>query len=400
MNADDTAVRGFLPPLRVGLSGTAEGGYPVHIGRGLLDRLGELVARAAPADRYVVIADAEVGALYGVRATASLTAAGLRSVTLTFPAGERSKSRATWAELTDRMLSAGVGRDGAIVALGGGVTGDLAGFTASTYMRGLPFVVVPTSLLAMLDSAIGGKTGLDTPAGKNTVGAFHHPCLVVVDPDLLGTLPSAQRRAGLAEAVKSAAIADEALFGWIEERAASLREGDIAALEYLVTSCLRIKAEVVAADPEEAGRRQVLNFGHTAGHALEALAELRLPHGEAVAAGMRLEARLGEGAGVTQPGTAGRLAAALDSCGLPDAIAAAGASERFGGPVTAERLLDAAAADKKARRGAVRWVLLRRIGEVARAADGGWAHALPDEGLSTRLSAALRAAADVRDSAS
>ncbi|HSM07589.1 MAG TPA: 3-dehydroquinate synthase [Gemmatimonadota bacterium] len=386
--------------LRVHVPGAPERDYPVRVGRGLLDRLGALVSEAAPAHRYVVIADAEVAALYGARAGAALAAAGLHSDLLTFPAGERHKSRSTWAELTDQMLVAGVGRDAAVVALGGGVTGDLAGFTAATYMRGLPFVVVPTSLLAMLDSAVGGKTGLDTPAGKNTVGAFHHPRAVIADPDLLVTLPAAQLRAGLAEGVKAAAIADAELFTWIEEQAVALRDGEISTLERLVMSCLRIKAKVVAADPEEAGRREVLNFGHTAGHALEALAGLALPHGEAVAAGMRIEARLGEGAGVTEQGTVARLAAVLDACGLPDAVHAPGASARFSGPLTADRLLAAAAADKKARRGAVRWVLLRRIGEVARTSDGGWAHRLGGEELSARLAAALRAASDVRDFAS
>lgn len=383
--------------LRVEVPGPPECDYPVRLGRGLLDRLGSFVAEVAPAHRYVVIADAEVGALYGARAVAALEVSGLRGDLLTFPAGERHKSRSTWADLTDRMLAAGVGRDAVVVALGGGVTGDLGGFTAATYMRGLPFVVVPTSLLAMLDSAIGGKTGLDTPAGKNTVGAFHHPRAVIVDPDLLTTLPAAERRAGLAEGVKAAAIADAGLFTWIEEHSAALRDGEISALEQLVTSSLTIKATVVAADPEEAGRREVLNFGHTAGHALEALAGLALPHGEAVAAGMRIEARLGEGVGMTEQGTAARLAAVLDACGLPDAVRAPGASERFGGALTADRLLGAAEADKKARRGTIRWVLLRRIGEVARAADGGWAHGIAAEELSAPLATALRATADVRD---
>lgn len=397
-----TATGGASEPLilRVNVPGSPQRDYPVRVGRGLLDRLGALVSEAAPAHRYVLIADAEVAALYGARAESAFEVAGLRADLLTFPAGERHKSRSTWAELTDRMLAAGIGRDAAVVALGGGVTGDLAGFTASTYMRGLPFVVVPTSLLAMLDSAVGGKTGLDTPAGKNTVGAFHHPRAVIVDPDLLATLPAAERRAGLAEGVKAAAIADAGLFTWIEERAVALRDGEIPALEHLVTSSLSIKAKIVAADPEEAGGREVLNFGHTAGHALEALAGLELSHGEAVAAGMRLEARLGERVGVTEPGTAARLAAALDACGLPDAVRAPGASERFGGVLTAERLLGAAAADKKARRGTVRWVLLQSIGGVAPAADGGWAHAFAADELSTQLAAALRPAADVRDSAS
>jgi len=386
--------------LRVHVPGAPEREYPVRVGRGLLDRLGALASDAAPAHRYVVVADAEVAALYGARAESAFAAAGLHADLLTFPAGERHKSRSTWAELTDRMLATGVGRDAAVVALGGGVTGDLARFTAATYMRGLPFVVVPTSLLAMLDSAIGGKTGLDTPAGKNTVGAFHHPRAVFVDPDLLATLPAPERRAGLAEGVKAAAIAEAGLFSWIEERAAALRDGEISTLERLVMSSLRIKANVVAADPEEAGRREVLNFGHTAGHALEALAEFTLPHGEAVAAGMRIEARLGEEAGVTEPGTAGRLAAVLDACGLPDVLRAPGARGRFGGALTADRLLTRAAVDKKARGGSARWVLLRRIGEVARAPDGGWSHRLPAEELPARLMAALRATADVRDSAS
>ncbi len=398
----NTATGGASEPLvlRVNVPGSPERDYPVRVGRGLLDRLGSLAAEAAPAHRYVLIADAEVAALYGARVESAFGVAGLRADLLTFPAGERHKSRSTWAELTDRMLAAGVGRDAAVVALGGGVTGDLGGFTAATYMRGLPFVVVPTSLLAMLDSAVGGKTGLDTPAGKNTVGAFHHPRAVIVDPDLLATLPAAQRRAGLAEGVKAAAIADARLFTWIEERAVALRDGEISALEHLVTSSLSIKAKIVSADPEEAGRREALNFGHTAGHALEALAGLELSHGEAVAAGMRIETRLGEGTGVTEPGTAARLEALLDACGLPDVARVPVASERFGGVLTADRLLAAAAADKKVRGGTARWVLLRRIGEVARAADGGWAHGIAAEELSPQLTAALRAAADVRDSAS
>lgn len=399
MNAGDPNVAA-PSPLLVRVPSRNERTYPVHVGRGLFARLGELAAKAVPAHRYVVIADDVVGALYGREATAGLAAAGLRSELLTFPAGERHKSRATWADLSDRMLAAGVGRDAAIVAVGGGVTGDLAGFTASTYMRGLPWIGVPTSLLAMLDSAVGGKTGVDTPAGKNTVGSFYHPRLVVVDPDLLGTLPSAQRGAGLAEGVKTAAIADAGLFEWIEERAAALRDGDTAALERLVASCLRIKAEVVTADPEEAGRREILNFGHTAGHALETLAGLTLPHGEAVAAGMRIEALLGEDVGVTEPGTADRLATTLDACGLPDAARAVSARDLVHGPVTAERLLEAAAADKKGRRGVARWVLLGRIGLVARDDDGHWSHTLVAEELPGRLAAALRAAADVRDSAS
>lgn len=355
----------------------------------MLARLGEAVAATVPAHRYAVVADSRVAELYGAGAIESLAASGLQAELFTFPAGERNKSRAAWADLTDRMAASGCGRDACVVALGGGVTGDLAGFLAATYMRGLSLVAVPTSLLAMLDSSVGGKTALDTDAAKNLVGAFHHPRLVVVDPDVLATLPALQRRAGLAEAVKTAAIRDSGLFSWIEDRAAALESGDIQHLSELIARCIRIKAEVVAADPEEAGLRQVLNFGHTAGHALEDLAGLALLHGEAVAAGMRLESRLGEALGITEAGTTDRLESVLSACGIPDVI---------DGASTAGALLEAAASDKKNRGGRHRWVLLRRIGEVARTADGEWSHDAEPATVERHLTAALRRAAEVRDS--
>lgn len=386
--------------LRIGVPTAPERTYPVRVGRGVLDRLGELVAAHGAWTRAVVIADADVGRLYGDAAVKSLEAAGTAARLVTFPPGEAAKSRATWTDLTDRLLAAGLGRDGLVVALGGGVTGDLAGFVASTYMRGVPWVVVPTSLLAMLDSAVGGKTGVDTPAGKNLVGAFHHPRLVVVDPDLLATLPERHLRAGLAEGVKTAAIRDAGLFAWMEDNAAGLRAANSEALDRLVRGCVEHKAEVVGADPEEAGLRQILNFGHTAGHAVELLSGYSLLHGEAVAAGMRLESRLGEALGVTEAGSAERLARLLDACGLPDVLAGSTPAGTFEAAVTPRALLEAAGADKKARGGGVRWVLLERIGAVAPDADGAWSHGFGTETLTRALDAAFPAAADVRDSAS
>ncbi|MGD8496645.1 MAG: 3-dehydroquinate synthase family protein, partial [Gemmatimonadales bacterium] len=212
--------------LRVGVPTAPAPTYPVRLERGAFRRLGEIVAELGDWSRVIVVADATVAALYGEDAVRSLEAAGMAATLETFAAGEAAKSRSTWSELTDRLLAAGLGRDGLVVALGGGVTGDLAGFVAATYMRGLPWVVAPTSLLAMLDSAVGGKTAVDTPDGKNLVGAFHHPRLVVADPDLLATLPPAHVRAGLAEGVKTAAIRDVGLFEWMEEHAAELRGGD------------------------------------------------------------------------------------------------------------------------------------------------------------------------------
>jgi 3-dehydroquinate synthase len=352
--------------------------------------MGELVAALPGIDRCVVVADENVAALYGEIAVTSLETAGLPARLTTFPAGEASKSRASWAELTDRLLVDGLARDGLVVALGGGVTGDLAGFVASTYLRGVPLVSVPTSLLAMLDSSVGGKTGVDTDSGKNLVGTFHHPVLVVVDPDLLSTLPPRHLRAGMAEGVKMAAIRDATLFETLEDQAAELRDGDPAALLRLIEASVRHKAEVVAADPAEAGLRQILNFGHTAGHALETLSGYTLLHGEAVAAGMRLESRLGEAVDVTQVGTTARLEALLDAVGLLP-------PERWPG---VDALLAAASVDKKIREGKVRWVLLERIGAVAPDSRGAWTHELDDGAVVAGLRAAFPAEADVRDSAS
>lgn len=376
--------------LRVAIPEDPGSGYPVHIGQGLLERLGELAAVSAPADRYAIIADDRVGELYGDVTREALASAELKGELFTFPAGEASKSRESWTSLTDRMLDAGYGRDAAVVALGGGVTGDLAGFVAATYMRGVPLIAVPTSLLAMLDSSVGGKTAIDTPGAKNSVGAFHHPALVVVDPSLLATLPEAHLTAGLAEAVKAAAIRDPDLFGRIEIRGAELAAGEVEPLTRLIERCIRIKADVVSIDPTEKALREVLNFGHTAGHALEVLSGYRILHGRAVAAGMRIEAHLGEAAGVTEEGTAARLETVLTACGL--------ASLPSETPPTARALLEAAASDKKARRGRTRWVLLERIGSVAPAPDGSWSHVLPAEEAAAWLSGALRATAHVRDS--
>ena len=363
--------------------------YSVDIVRGGLAELGDCVAKAAPAHRYALITDSHVAGVYADAALASLTRAGCDARLFVFPAGESNKSRFTWSTVSDEMLACGFGRDSAIVALGGGVVGDLAGFVAATYMRGIPFVGVPTSLLAMVDASVGGKTGLDTEGVKNAIGAFHHPRLVLIDPELLSTLPQAHLRAGLAEAVKTAAIRDAERFAWIEARAGALADGDLDLLTELIGACVQIKSIVVSRDPEEADLRQILNFGHTAGHAIEALAGLSVLHGEAVAAGMRLEARLGEAIGVTDPGTADRLDTVLMACGIPNLL---------DGSVTAGALLEAAGSDKKNRAGSPRWVLLRRIGEVATSDAESHSFAIDDRQLLEVLDAALRTASKRADS--
>ncbi len=375
--------------IEVTVPGTDDRRYQVIVARGALAELGERTVAAAPAHKYALIADSRVAELHAEQALSSLAEAGCDAQLLVFPAGEWNKSRAAWGVLSDELLECGFGRDAAVVALGGGVAGDLSGFVASTFMRGVPFVVVPSSLLAMVDASIGGKTGLDTDRAKNAVGTFHHPRLVLIDPELLATLPKPHLRAGLAEAIKTAAIRDADLFAWIEANAADLAGGDLETLAELISACAAIKAAVVSADPAEEGLRQILNFGHTAGHALEALAGLALLHGEAVAAGMRLEARIGEAIGVTEAGTSIRLDEALEACGVPNLL---------DGSVRADRLLEAAATDKKNRGGLPHWVLLRRIGEVATDDAGSYSTAIEDDRVLEHLEAALRTAADDADS--
>ncbi|MFQ5889994.1 MAG: 3-dehydroquinate synthase [Gemmatimonadota bacterium] len=379
----------MVPQLRVPIPGAGPGEYLVEIERGSLDLLPDRCLHRAPAHRYAVIADSRVAELLGKRVLAAFREAGCPADLFAFPAGEWNKTREEWARLSDELLAAGLGRDGAIIALGGGVTGDLAGFVAATYMRGVPVVQVPTTLLAMLDSSVGGKTGVDTLSAKNAIGAFWQPAHVLIDPELLATLPPHHRAAGLAEAAKAGAVRDAGFFEWMELRAGELAAGDVGALAELIERAVAIKAGVVAADPLERGERAILNFGHTIGHALEALSGYALLHGEAVGAGMRVEARLGEGLGLTRPGTADRLEALLEACGL---------LERPEEERRPEELLEAARRDKKGREGRLRWVLLGGIGEVLRDPEGAYTHALAEEECLVPLAAALRRDTEAADS--
>jgi len=352
--------------------------YAVLVGVGLLRRLPELLREHAPVHRYAVISDDNVAPLYGVDAVERCRDAGLRADLITFPHGEASKTRKQWSILTDRMLEAGLGRDAAVVALGGGVTGDLAGFVAATYLRGIPLVQVPTSMVAMVDASVGGKTGVDVRAGKNLVGAFHAPRVVVADPETTRTLPRRERAQGLAEAVKHGAILDDGYFDRLRDEAPALMDGDVAATNATVLRSVQLKARVVGEDEGESGLREILNFGHTLGHAFEAASSYGIGHGSAVAAGMVLEARLGEGLGVTEPGTARRLEEALAAFGL-------GAVPR--GQVEPSAALGFLGADKKARRGRPRFVLLERVGSVDRAS--GWSREVPDDAVAALLDEAL-----------
>lgn len=354
------------------------GAYPVFVERGIHRRLPRVLRDFAPGHRYAFISDDVVAPLYGEPLVAVTREAGLDASLFVFPAGEVHKTRKQWSILTDAMLSASMGRDTVVVAVGGGVVGDLAGFVAATFLRGVPVVQVPTTLVAMIDSSIGGKTGVDVKAGKNLVGAFHPPAAVVIDPEAARTLSPPERAQGLAEALKHGAILDEAYLVRLEEGASALLEGDMAATEWAVARSVALKADVVSRDEREGGLREILNFGHTFGHALEAASGYLLRHGDAVAAGMVLEARLGEALGVTEAGTASRLHRALAAFGLgqvPEVHGGAGA------------VLPFLAADKKSRRGRPRFVLLEGVGKVA--AGEGWSREVPELAAESLLAQAM-----------
>jgi 3-dehydroquinate synthase len=348
----------------------------VRVGSGARARLIEELLAEPPGARLFLIADDNVARLHGRSLAAELRDRGLDAELLEFPAGEASKTRATKQVLEDRLFELGAGRDCAIVAVGGGVTCDLAGFVAATWHRGVPLVHVPTSLLAMVDAAIGGKTAVDLPGGKNLVGAFHQPEAVYADVDLLSTLPDAYFVEGLAEVVKSAVIGDASLFREMESSAERLLARDEEWLERVVLACATLKGRIVRRDERETGRRAVLNFGHTVAHAVETVSNYTVRHGHAVAYGMCVESRLAVDATGFPERHRGRLERLLESLGLPT-----GRDSQF----SVEAIVAATHRDKKVRRDRVRYALPRRIGRML---PGGQAAIVVDD---ADLEAALRA---------
>ena len=325
---------------------------------GAVTDLRALIDERHPGARVAVISDDNVANALG---------SPLPSAThITFPAGEAHKSRETWGRLTDQLLAARFDRRTVIVAFGGGVTTDLAGFVAATLLRGVPWIAVPTTTLAMLDAAVGGKTGVDTAAGKNLVGAFHPPGAVICDPLLLATLPEPNFREGLAEAVKHAATLDDQYGEWLLGHAGAIMARDTATLESLIRRSVELKADVVGEDEREHDRRVVLNAGHTVAHALERATDYAMPHGEAVAIGLVVETRVAERCHIAAPGTADRIAELLRALGLP--IDAPRGLDRL-------RILDAMHADKKNRDGVVHASMVASFGTMARDGES-WTHPL------------------------
>jgi 3-dehydroquinate synthase len=333
-------------------------GYKVLVRPGSLDDLGEKLRELGLNGPLAVVSDENVAALYAGRVSRSLAASGYSSQLVVLPAGEQHKTVATLGRLWEAFLSAGLERGSTVVALGGGVVSDLAGFAAATFLRGLRWVIVPTSLLGMVDASLGGKTGADLPQGKNLVGAFHAPALVLVDPRVLDTLPQVEMRCGLAEAIKHAVIADPALFETCLRTWPALfcTDGN-ARVDYdeLVRRSMAVKIRVIQQDPLEKGLRAVLNFGHTIGHAVEAASGLQVRHGEAVSIGIVAETRLAEQIGLAEKGLADKIGNLLNSVGLPIEIPRA---------LERQALISAIGVDKKRQDGKVRFSLPVRIGEV------------------------------------
>jgi 3-dehydroquinate synthase len=331
----------------------------------------------------VIIGDEHTATLFAKPLARSLGALGAEVLELSMPAGEAHKTRRTKEALEDAMLAAGIDREACVVAVGGGVVLDVAGFVAATYLRGVAHVNVATSLLAMVDAAVGGKTAVSTPAGKNLVGAFHHPRAVLLDTAALATLPPSELRSGLAEAIKHAALWDEALFGRLEAWVASLPEDGAGRSlapppDEIVARAVQIKAEVVALDDRDRGPRHLLNFGHTVAHALEHATGHALAHGHAVAVGMVVEARALAGAGAFPAGDVDRLAALLERVGLPTAP-----------PCGFEAALPFLHRDKKAARGQVRCAAPVRLGRAEPLGDaaGGWLHTVSEQALRAAFAA-------------
>ncbi len=338
----------------------AERSYPVHIGDGLIGRAGALLASRLPLPRAIVVTNPVVASHWLAPLRSSFASAGIDSSVIIVADGEQQKTLATVEDLLTRLLEARAERRTTLIALGGGVVGDIAGFTAAIYQRGMPFIQVPTTLLAQVDSSVGGKTGVNHPLGKNMIGAFHQPRAVLADTQCLRTLPERELAAGLAEVIKYGAIRDAAFFEWLEANVDRLRQRDPSALVHAIAQSCRIKAAIVAADEREAGERALLNFGHTFGHAIEAaLGYGRWLHGEAVAAGMVIAASLSHRIGTLAEADVARLRALIARAGLPVDAPKLGAA----------RYVELMRLDKKVSAGALRFVVLDAIGSGRLRAD-------------------------------
>ena len=341
--------------IEVTVSSNEGDSYEILIGQGLLDQIAGDLSEMSIAHSHALVTDSNVAELYGAKLLGSLEGTLEKVRMIAFPAGEQSKTREIKSFIEDRMLESGFGRDSSVIALGGGVVGDIAGFVAATYMRGVPCVQVPTSLVACVDSSVGGKTAVDTPHGKNLIGAFYQPWRVYVDINTLKTLGPKQLGEGLAEIIKYGVIKSEDLFRYLEANIEKIHGFDNAALLKVIETSCRIKAEVVEKDEKEQNLRKILNFGHTVGHAIEQLSDYTISHGEAISAGMIIEGKIALG----ETGWSGeeqeRLTHLLKRAGLPT---------RPPRGTDIGKIINVMKIDKKARKGKIEMSLPERIGKM------------------------------------
>lgn len=358
-----------MPTVPVRLVKTEDRSYEIVIEKGLLERLPGMVHTLIGAHSYALITDSNVEPLYAAPLLEGFKREGLEAHIISFPAGEAHKTRETKAMVEDLMSQLGMGRDSAVVAIGGGVAGDLASYIAATYTRGLPYVQVPTTIVACVDSSVGGKTGVDTPYGKNLIGAFYQPRAVYADISTLATLPPEEVRNGLAEVIKYGVIRDGALFSMLEGKMPGIIALDDGPITRIVQRSCEIKAEIVEQDERESNLRKVLNFGHTVGHAIENLSGYSMRHGEAISIGMVVEGGIAASLGLWDPGCVERLAALLEAAGLPVAIPPG---------LDTERAIGLMKLDKKARRGLIEMALPSGIGTMA-TRDGSYGISVGDD---------------------
>lgn len=345
-----------MEKIRVNLKISEDKSYDILIGDGLLDRIPGDLKEAGLAHRFALVTDSNVEKLYGNALFEKFVSAGLNALLITFPAGEMHKNRETKARIEDSMLENKFGRDSAVVALGGGVPGDIAGYVAATYTRGLPYVQVPTTLVACVDSSIGGKTAVDTPHGKNLIGAFHQPWRVYIDVNTLLTLSEKEIREGLAEVIKYGVIMDDDLFSFLKRNMKRVFAYDKEALTRIIKRGCEIKGEVVEKDERESNLRKILNFGHTIGHAVENLSHYKISHGEAISVGMAAEGRIAVRMGLLKEEELERLLRLLSEAGLPTGMP---------GHMKIRDVIDTMKLDKKARGGKIEMALPESIGRMA-----------------------------------
>jgi len=342
-----------MKKIKVNLDKKVSNSYEICVGYDIMDRIGLIIAKNHPAFRYIIVTDSNVSALHGEGLLEKLKGMGLKADMIEFPAGEASKNISTALGIVEKMLKIGADRKSTLLALGGGVVGDITGLIASLYMRSLPYIQIPTTLMAQVDSSIGGKTAVDLPEGKNLLGTFHQPRGVFVDLKFLETLSEAEFNNGLMEVIKYGIIEDAGFFHFLEEHMDRIRKRQSDALERIVENSCRIKKGIVEIDEKDEGLRRVLNFGHTIGHAVEAASEYRMSHGEAVALGMVAAVRISE-----------RLhdLPAEDRVRIERLIKSAGLSGHIPKTITLEKILSRLKMDKKKDGSTIHFVLLRKIG--------------------------------------